>query len=690
MFKKYPFVRQEGYKDCGCACLQMILKYYKGNLSLERLRELSKTSKNGTTAYNIIKCANEIGFSSYGVKGEIENLNEVVLPCIAHVIIDNLYKHYIVIYNVNYDKKFLLIADPDKGIKKISFDDFNKIWTGVLIILFPIRSLPITKNISIFNFLFHKIFIYKKNIMFIFWLSLFVIIIKLVSSFYFKFLIEGIELSKGYLKSIFIIFCSLELTKLIINYLRNRILIILNCKIDFSLTLDAFKQIILLPYHYYHNRTTGEVISKINDLGNVRDVISKIIVSLFIDIPLLVISIIFLVNINLKLFIIALGIFVFYILLSLIYNHIFKTYINKIKEKQEIVNSYMYESISGFETVKGIHVEDKIINRFNYKYTLLLNDIFRLQNHVNNQGFIKDLINDVGNIFILFFGCLLVFDGKIDFGYLLTFSSMMAYFLEPIRNLIDLDVDIKDSREAINRILSLYESCEEKGIVEFKNGGIRFNNLNYSYDDVNYILKNVSFSINKGEKIMIYGSSGSGKSTLLKLLMRYYEIDRGMIYIGDNDINDINLSDLRQNITYISQNEVLFNGTILDNLKYYNECDNDDVINMTKLVEFNEILDNKLGLNLLVEENGFNFSGGQRQRIVLARSMLKNSDIILIDEGLNQIDVSLERKILTNIFNKYQDKTIIIISHRLDNLDLYDRLFKVSDGKVIEDRCNEC
>ena len=470
MFKKYPFVRQEGLKDCGCACLLMIIKYYKGNMTIDRLRDLTKTSKNGTTAFNLINCANELGFSASGVEGKLENLDEVVFPCIAHVIIDNMYKHYIVIYEVNYDKRRLLIADPDKGIKKISFDEFDKIWTGVLIILYPIRSLPITKNINIKEFLYKNLLKYKKELFFLFFLSLFVIMLKLLSSFYFKYLIDGIELSKEYLKSILIIFSVIELTKLVINYLRNKFLIILNCKIDLSLTVDAFRRIISLPYHYYHNRTTGEVVSKINDLGSVRDVLRKIIVTLFIDIPLLIISIVFLIRINLNLFIMIFLIFIIYIFLSLIYNHIYNSFIQKIKNQKESINSYMYESISGFETVKGIDIEDNIIRRFNYRYVMMLNNIFRLQNHVNNQSFFKDFLNDIGNVLILFYGCLLVFDGKFELGYLITFSSMMGYFLEPIRNIIDMDVDIKESKDSINRVLSLYEENDDKGIVDFKNG----------------------------------------------------------------------------------------------------------------------------------------------------------------------------------------------------------------------------
>ena len=153
----------------------------------------------------------------------------------------------------------------------------------------------------------------------------------------------------------------------------------------------------------------------------------------------------------------------------------------------------MYESISGFETVKGIDIEDNIIRRFNYRYVMMLNNIFRLQNHVNNQSFFKDFLNDIGNVLILFYGCLLVFDGKFELGYLITFSSMMGYFLEPIRNIIDMDVDIKESKDSINRVLSLYEENDDKGIVDFKNGEIVLNNLNYTFDNNRQILNNLSY-----------------------------------------------------------------------------------------------------------------------------------------------------------------------------------------------------
>lgn len=677
---KYPFVKQEGLKDCGVSCLLMIVRYYKGNLSIERLRDLTRTNKNGTSAYNLVNVSNQIGFDAHGIKCELSDFNNIVLPCICHVVMDNSYKHFVVVYEVNFEKGYLVVADPALCIKKISFDDFNKIWSGVVITMYPVASIPYNKDVRISEFIFKNIVKYKSELIILSLLSFIIICLKVFSSFYFKFIIDGINVSKNYLKSLFFVFLLLTGTKNIINYLRNRFLIILNSKLDFSLTLDAFRRIISLPYSYYHNRTSGEIISKINDLGNSRDVISKICVCLFIDLPIVIISSIFLIKMNFILFLITFIIFVLYLFLSFIYNKIYTKYIYDIKNKKEQINSFMFESINGFETVKGINIEGKIIDKFNRKYTSLLNKIYLLQGHINTQGFLKDLVNDIGNILIIFIGSLLVFDNKFDIGSLVTYTSMVVYFLEPIRNIIDLDFSFKESRESISRVISLYENYSDNGVLNFKNGLIEIKNLSFTFDDKKDVLSNINLVINKGEKILFYGASGSGKSTLLKLLMHYYNVPRGCIFISGNDINDYRTSSLRKNISYVSQNEILFNDSLINNLKFYGN----DVVSISKCFKFNEIMDNDLGFNMMIEENGFNLSGGQRQRVVLARTFMKQAPIILIDEGLSQIDDSLEREILTNVFDKY-DSTIIIVSHRLSNTDLYDRVIHFVDGEIVDE-----
>ncbi len=677
---KYPFVKQEGLKDCGVACILMVVRYYKGNLSIERLRDLTKTSKNGTSAYNLVNALNQIGFSSQGVRCDLSDFKSIVLPCICHVVINNSYKHFIVVYEVNFEKEYLMIADPGDTVKKLSFDEFSKIWSGVVIILYPVSSIPYNKDIKISDFIYKNLVKFKSEIVILIILSLLIILLKLISSFYFKFIIDGINISKNYLKVLFLIFLILSITKNIINYLRNKFFTILNSKLDFSLTLDAFKRVILLPYHYYHNRTSGEIISKINDLGNSRDVISKICVCLFIDLPIVIISSVFLIKMNYKLFFVSFIIFILYLFLSFIYNKIFVKNIYDIKNEKEQINSFMYESINGFETVKGISIENKVIDKFNRKYTSFLNKIYCLQGHINTQTFFKDLISDVGNIIIIYIGSLLIFNNKFDIGSLVTYTSMVIYFLEPIRNIIDLDISFKESKEAISRVISLYENYSDKGVLNFRNGTLELKNLSFSFDNSKNVLNNINLTINKGDKILFYGPSGSGKSTLLKLLMHYYDVPRGHIFISGNDINDYKISSLRKNISYISQNEILFNDSLINNLKFYGN----DIVSISKCFKFNEIMNNDLGFNMMIEENGFNLSGGQRQRIVLARTFMKQAPIILIDEGLSQIDAVLEREILTNVFNKY-DCTIIIVSHRLSNVDLYDRVIHFNDGEIVDE-----
>ncbi len=167
--------------------------------------------------------------------------------------------------------------------------------------------------------------------------------------------------------------------------------------------------------------------------------------------------------------------------------------------------------------------------------------------------------------------------------------------------------------------------------------------------------------------------------------MKYYSVNRSTVFINNYDINDISLNTIKNNISYISQDEILYTGSIKDNIKLNRNIDDKEFLKVTKITRVDEIINNSLlGYDMILEENGFNISGGQKQRIILARALLKKSNIILIDEGLNQIDINLERKILKDIFRVYKNKTIIIVSHRKENIDLYDKVIKISNGKLQE------
>lgn len=666
---KFPFTKQDGSNDCGAACLSMIIKHYKGYINLEELREKTKTNRSGTNAYNIVKYALELGFNSYGIKTNLEDKN-IVLPAIAHTTIDNKYNHFIVITKINKKKRFLIIADPADRIKKISFEEFDKIWTGNLIILYPLRKIPLKKDISLYDFVIGYLKAYKNNIMIIFLISFLLMFLILISSLYFKIITN--VFSKNLIIILLLSFIIINVLKNITSFFRTKLLISLNHKLELNLMSDAYSKIISLPHPYFKDNTTGDIVSRLDKLESINELINKLAITLFMDLPIVIVSFFILLKISNKLFFISFIEIILYLLINIIFKKSLTNNIENIQSSKALTYSYIVESIKNFETIKGLNVDPN--PKFNMTYINYLNTSYKFNNLFNFQTFLKDNIYDISNLIIIFYGFILVLNNEINIGTLLTYNSIMNYFTTPIKNTLDLNYLIKDSKEAIKRICNLFHDNNDSGFIDKKlNGNIRFNNLSFGYDKK--ILNNINLKINKKEKIMIIGASGTGKSTLLKLIMKYNKAKRDSLYIDNIDINDIKDNAIHKNISYISQQENLFNDTILNNITLKSRKNIDKVID---ICEINEITKKTpLGYNTLINEDSFNLSGGEKQRIILARTLLSEFNILLIDEGLNEIDINLERKILTKLFKEYNDKTIIIISHRLENMDLFDKVINL-------------
>jgi ATP-binding cassette subfamily B protein len=368
----------------------------------------------------------------------------------------------------------------------------------------------------------------------------------------------------------------------------------------------------------------------------------------------------------------------------LIFKDYFDEYVNDLKKDNIGVTNYMIESVNNFETIKGLKIYDRVYSHFEKLFVKLLKKNYRYENMISLQNFLKNILSDCGLVLIYGIGAILVVKDKMSFSSLLTFGALLNYYFQPIQNLVNLEKDIRQLDLVLKRLNELNESINvNNGITdEICKGSIVFSNLNYTYNDKKEILKDINLNINSGEKILILGKSGSGKSTLVKILMKYYSVNRNSVFINNIDINDYKEIN---GISYISQSENLFTDSLYNNLVLYNQFNANKVIEVSKICELDKIVDeNSLGYNMLIEENGFNLSGGERQRIVLARTLLSKFNILIIDEGLNQLDIDSERRILKNIFDKYQNKTILVISHRLENMDLYDRKIVLNNGVLIE------
>ena len=678
---KYPFVKQEGTKDCAVATLSMIIKYYKGYIANDQLYDMLKTSKEGTSAFNIIKVAEYIGFKSKAIK--TEKIDELKLPCIAYVTIDSRINHFIVIYEINIKKNTILIADPATRLKKMSLDEFNKISNNIYILFYKIKNIPYFKSNSVVIFIKDFLKNNKNPIVKISLLSLFINTLIIILSFSFNTFLSSISYDYRLKYLFLIIFVALALFKVVITYLRNLLTIYLNNKISYELTNELYKKIIHFPYIYYCNRTTGEIISRITDLEQVKSFISKIIIILFSNIPLIIISLIAMFSLNTNLTIYTLLFLILYGIIVVIYRRVFKYKIKDYQLNREKNTSFLVESINAYECIKGLGIENEIIRKFkslNYEY---LNKILSLSRTINSSLTFKDLINEISSVLIMFLGIIGIEKGVLSVGTLITFTFLLSNFTNPIKEILDSNYEFEESINTLKRVLELDYKSENKGVIKkLDKYDIKISNLTYSYDDT--ILKNVTLKINEGERVMLVGESGSGKSTLLKVIRKYLKVKNDMVSIGGIDINNYN-DDAFGQVSYISQNEMLFTDSLYQNANLYRELKPREVISSLSLTKADKIIKNDLGLNSLIEENGFNLSGGEKQRIILARALLNESKIILIDEGTNQLDVSLERVILKNIFEKHKNKTIIVISHRMNNLDLFNHLIRLEKGVVTED-----
>lgn len=673
---------QDGVKDCGICSLLTIVRYYNGNYSKEYLRTITNTTKDGVTAFALLEAAKNIGFDAVGVTGDALDIAKKNLPCIAHVVIQNKYKHFLVIYKIDKKNKVIMLADPSQGLVKMNVSDFEKMSTKVFLFLKPNKKIPYVKNESkvkniIYNFLSEN----KMSLFIILILSFLYNIISIMTSFNFQ-LIMNYALKYGSKYNLYIIFISmliLYILKELLIYIRNLVVNFISLKLDYSLITSVYSHILSLPYSYYRNRPVGEVIMRINDLSELKDSVSQLIVTFLLDIFLIIITLIFLYMINFKLTLIVIFVLILYFLVTFIYNKFLFKMIRLNKKDSSAVNTFMVESIEGVMSIRGSNAFLQFKDKFSSLYNNFIISSYNFFKKYNTLTFLNNFLISILIVVVITVGSIFVIDGDMDSSSIITYYSVLCFFLEPVKNVANFDVVVKKSRISIERIEELLMVEEEKILLDNqkitgKLKNILFKDVTFSYDFKNNVVNKLNLKIDEGEKVVIYGKSGSGKSTVAKILTRYLDVERGKVFINGYDINDYNLWSIREGITYVSQNEFLLTDTIYNNINMKGTRDAEYIFDVCKMIGVDKIVKFKNGgYNMILEENGSNISGGERERILLARAFVRDSDVYILDESFSEIDSLGEREILGKIFSKYKDKMIIVISHRMDNNDLYDR-----------------
>ena len=660
-------VRQRDEKDCGVCALLSIIRYYKGSVPLEKIRLDAKTTNEGTTALNLILASQKYGFEAVGVK--LNNIYDIKqFPAIAHMNLKKGYTHYVVIEKITKDKIFIM--DPAKGKVVMKVNDFICEWSNVVLLFYPKQKIIVLKNeVTIFN-LFTRIMKSEKSLIkIIIFISFLLMLLSILLGYYFQILFSSITngYSYKYLKIIVVIFLIFTIFKIILSFYRTYLENHLNKNIDCLLNSDFLSHLYNLPLNVITSRNAGEIISRVNDLTSIKNIITEIFMSSTLDLILVVIAVPLLINISKNLFFILFLIIILYFLIGLIFSKvIFKRAYQNISYEADF-NNNLIEDIKMINSIKNLNIVSPALKKLESKLTNYLYDSYLLNIVINKEKTLKSIIYEIGFFIINTYGLYLLYKSKISLINIITFNTLLSLFLDPLKNIVDSIPKycyMKATISKINDFLSLKK--ENLGNIEETYGyELRFKNLTYSYNKFESIIKNFNLVIPEGNFILLKGPSGSGKSTICNILNKYINDYDGNILLGAINIKDLSINTIRKNIIYVNQNENIFSGTIRENIVLDKKISEVDFQYICYLCKIDEIVKKRpLRFETFISPDENNLSGGERQRIILARALLNNFNILLLDEALSEVDMKLELSILKNMRKLYKDKTIIYISHK--------------------------
>lgn len=679
---KKIIVRQNSFKDCGPSCLLSIMKYYNVEVSHEELTLKLKMDREGTNAYNIINVSKLYGFDGYGIHYTVDDIinKKVKLPIICHVLKNNYY-HFIVIYKVN--NNYLTVMDPSTNNTKLDIEIFKTIYLNTSIVIYPVKKINIINNnkrlIDII-----KVYLKKENktIFKIISYSIIIILLSLLINTYTLLLIDYVipNYKIKLLINITFIFLLVGLYKSVLNYYKNKLIIYLNKQISIYLNKKVLNKFFSLPYLFFKNKSTSEVINRINDLEIFKEIFTNIVINLSTNIILILISMIVLLSINIKLFIINIISLFLYFIVVISFKNKFDKNTEKLLDNKSLYNKILNENIYSYESNRNINLLNNKILKIENKYNEYIFSESKYNNLLNKQFTIKDILFIFTNILSLSISVIFIINNSITLGELFLYTSIVYYFIEPIKEIFDLGPNInylKNIYIRINDLLLIKENNDVENKYKIK-GDIKINNISYSYNNIDYIIKNISLNIPYKSRYLIYGKSGLGKSTIIKILLKYLNDYEGDIKIHNINLKNISRQSIQDSFTYVSQNNYITNDTIKNNIIYDRDIDDNNYKRIIDICNLNALIESKyLKDNFMIEDNGFNISGGERQKIILARSLLKDSNYIILDEALSEVDVIEEKQILNKIFDYCKNKTLIYISHKKEIISMFKEKYEI-------------
>lgn len=688
-------IQQHDIMDCGAACLASISAFYNLNMPIARIRQMASTDKKGTNVLGLIEASDQLGFSAKGVKGDFENLFEIPTPTIAHVIVNKTLQHYVVIYKVT--DTFIEIMDPGDGqLHEVPHDEFKEIWTGVLVLLAPNEKFVAgDKKVSVESRFWHLLKPHKGMMVQVLLGAVVYTILGLSTAIFLQKIVDNVlpEDNRNLLNLMGMVMIVIIFLQVFINHARTLITLKTGQQIDARLILGYYKHLLRLPQQFFDSMRVGEIISRINDAVKIRSFINEVLVMFAVNIFILIFSFVLMFTYYWKLALIMLVIVPIFALIYKLSDKLNKTTQRKLMENAADLQTQLVESVNAIPTIKRFGLEDFANFKTETRFINMLKTVFRSATNSLWVGNLSSFTSTTFTVILLWSGSAFVLDKIITPGELLSFYSIIGYFMGPVASLIGMNKTLQDARIAADRLFEIMDMEQEP--VENRAemtpdmvGEIHFKNVHFRYGTRNNVFEGLDLKIPKGKITAIVGESGSGKTTLLSLMQNIYELMSGSIFIGEYDIKYITNESLRRIVGVVPQDVHLFAGNVTENIAVGDlEPDTKRVMHICKQLEITDFIERlPNGFNTFLGENGTNLSGGQRQRLAIARALYRDPEILILDEATSSLDSESESHVQTAVnLLREQNKTIIIIAHRLSTVMNADKIVVLQTGKLIEE-----
>ncbi len=693
---KYQFVKQHSEEDCGAACLAAIAKYYGRTFTLSRIREAVGTGQFGTTLLGLKRGAETLGFNARPVKTSPEllnRINEAPLPAIIH------WKgnHWVVLYGKKGKK--CLVADPAVGVRYLSQQEIAEGWTDWLILLLepdPIRFFAQEdEKVGGFWRFFKRVWIYRAILAQVLPLNLMLGLLSLASPFLLQILTDDV-LVRGDTKLLTTVAIAVVVMNIIsrsLSFVQSNLIAHFAQRLQLGLVLEFGRQILRLPLSYYEARRSGEIVSRLRDINQINQLVANLIISLPSQFFIALISFGFMAFYSWKLTVVAVFIAVVMSISTVVFQPTLRQKTRELLVQEAETQGILVETFKGALTLKTTTSRPQFWDEFQSRFARLANVTFStIQIGIINNTF-SGFVASIGGVILLWFGGNLVINPaeNLSIGQLFAFNSMNGNFLGLIATIISFVEEFTRAKTATQRLTEVIDATSEDEGNEIKpfakipgDADIICTNINFHYAGRLDLIDDFSLTIPGGKVVAIIGKSGCGKSTLAKLLAGLYPLQSGNIRIGLYNLQDLSLDCLRQQVVLVPQEPHFWSRSIVENFRLgAPQVTFEQIVRACQIAEADEFI-SKLPdkYQTVLGEFGANISGGQRQRLAIARAIVTDPPVLILDESTGGLDPVSEAQVLDKLFKHRWNKTTILITHRPKVVNRADWIVLLDQGKL--------